>query len=377
VDLRRHFHHGLDELANALRDHLGVTAISKGVNQKAGKPTQVSQVDLRKLALPGLLALIGLACIGGLALAARWIYANINNSPTQIASTPPDVDPALTPTIAHINTDEGVTGMIVYTCQVTKVNSSDQICIINADGSGQRQLTDSADNQDASFSPDGNAILFVSNRTGNYEIYEMDLSGQTKQLTNLESRLGLPEVSPDNKWIAFTNRVNGDDQIWVMDRDGKNARVIYRSDGNAAVAPTWSPDGEALLFAVGKDVARQLFIMRSDGSDPHLLSDKIITPGRTDWSNQDLIAYFTGDVWRREIWTIYPDGTGMTKVTEGGNAQSPSFSPGGRYITFTAYTRVQQQDELSCEIFIMDLYSRETSQLTDNDYCDYQPRWGS
>lgn len=38
---------------------------------------------------------------------------------------------------------------------------------------------------------------------------------------------------------------------------------------------------------------------------------------------------------------------------------------------------VQEQDELSCELFVMDLYSGEKWQLTDNDYCDYQTRWGT
>jgi TolB protein len=161
-----------------------------------------------------------------------------------------------------------------------------------------------------------------------------------------------------------------------MDRDAKNARMIFKSDGNMAVAPTWSPDGSEILFAVGKELARQLFIMSPNGGEPRLLSDKISTPGRTDWSSQGLIAFFMGDVWTREIWRIYPDGSKMTQVTNGGNAQSPSFSPGGRYITYTAYTRIQQQDQLSCEIFVMDLSSGDKWQLTDNDYCDYQPRWG-
>jgi len=372
VDLRRNFHNGVHELANALREHLGATAINRRVNQQTKQSFQLTQANLKKFALPALLGVIGLACLGGLALAGRFLYTYINNSPTQNANTPP----VIAPTPANINTNEGVTGIIAYTCQVNKLNSSDQICVINADGSGQRQLTDSDDNQDASFSPDGKTILFVSNRTGNYEIYEMDLSGKTTQLTNLGTRLGLPEISPDNKWIVFTNRVNGDDQIWRMDRDGKEAQVIFKSDGNAAVAPTWSPNGDQILFAVGKDLTRQLFIMGFDGSEPHLLSDKVITPGRTDWSNQGLIAYFTGEIWKREVWTIYPDGTEMAQITNGENAQSPSFSPGGRYITYTAYTRVQQQDELSCEIFIVDLYSGNKWQLTDNDYCDYQPRWG-
>ena len=67
----------------------------------------------------------------------------------------------------------------------------------------------------------------------------------------------------------------------------------------------------------------------------------------------------------------------MGQVTKGGNAQSPSFSPGGRYIAYTGYTNVDGRDEFSCEIFIMDLYNRESRQLTDNEYCDYQPRWGN
>lgn len=377
VDLRRNFQRGLDELANALRDHLGETAVHKQIKQKPGTTLKVNPAKLKEFGLPVLIALIGIACIAGLALAARFIYTNLNLAPTQVATdTPPDIDPALTPTIANINTNEGVAGRIVYTCQASKENTSDQICVINADGSGQRQLTDSHDNQDASFAPDGNTILFVSNRTGNYEIYEMDLSGNTTQLTDFKSRLSLPDVSPDNQQILFSNRVNGDDQIWLIDRDGKNAHLLFKSDGNDAVAPTWSPDGDKIVFAVGIEASKQLFMMGFDGRDPQLLSDKIFTPGRTDWSTQGLITYFTGDGWNREVWTIYPDGTGMTQVTNGGNSQGPSFSPGGRYITYTAYTRVQQQDVFSCEIFVMDLYTAEKWQLTDNDYCDYQPRWG-
>lgn len=117
--------------------------------------------------------------------------------------------------------------------------------------------------------------------------------------------------------------------------------------------------------------------MGTDEKDPRLLNDQIFTPGRTDWSTQGLIAYFIGETWKREIWTIGPDGTGMTQVTNGGNAQGPSFSPGGRHIAYTGYTDVVGRDELSCEIFIMDLYSRNRWQLTDNEYCDYQPRWGN
>lgn len=378
VDLRTNSDSALDELADALKDQLGVTVVNKKMGSQKQKPVRWLPEDLKKFVLPGLLALIALGCIGGLVILGSIIRKNISTqSATLTATTAPDVDLTLTVTAGTSEPAVDLSGKIVYTCQVNKTNKSDQICIINADGTGQRQLTESDDNQDASLSPDGQSVVFVSNQTGSYEIFETDLSGKTTRLTGLNSTLGVPEISPDNSWIVFTNRVDNFDQIWLMERDGDNAQMILNSEGKAAVAPTWSPDSKQILFAVGRDLNRQLYVMGFDGRDPRLLSDQIITPGRTDWSPQDMIAYFIGEAWQREVWTMFSDGTGPVQVTNGGNAQSPSFSAGGRYIAFTAYTDVDGRDELSCEIFVMDLYSREKWQLTKNDYCDYQPRWGN
>jgi TolB protein len=374
VDLRSHFDNGVDELSNALNDHLGTTKIIK--RKRAGTTQPAIPVDVKKFVLTGVIALIALGCIAGLALAARGIYASLNKIPTQAALLTPSIEPLTSVTSQNITPTGEDVEIIVYTCQVNKDRASDQICIINADGSGQRQLTNSGDNQDASFSPDGTSIIFTSNRSGEYEIHEVDLSGNTRQLTHMRSNLALPAISPDNTQIAFTNYINGNGQIWLMDRDGKNERLFFESAGKSAVAPTWSPNADEILFAVGQDLARQLFIMKLDGGEPRLLSDDIITPGRTDWSSQGLIAYFEGGDWDREVWTINPDGSGMTQVTHGGNSQGPSFSRDGRFITYTAYTGIQQQDPLSCEIFVMDLLNSEIRQLTDNDICDYQPRWG-
>ena len=378
VDLRTNSESGLDALADALKDQLGITVVNKKIEPQKKEPIQWSPEDLKKFALPGLLALIALACIGGLVLLGSLLRKNIPSQlETQTANAASDVDPILTVTAGTSEPVADISGKIVYTCQVNKANNSDQVCLINADGTGQRQLTKSNDNQDASLSPDGQSVVFVSNQTGDYEIFETDLSGKSMRLTDLKSTLGVPEISPDNKWIVFTNRVDNFDQIWLMDRGGNNSQMIFSSDGKAAVAPTWSPDSKEILFAVGKDLSRQLYVMGIDGKDPHLLSDQILTPGRTDWSTQNMIAYFIGEAWKREVWTMNADATGRVQVTDGGNAQSPSFSAGGRYIAFTAYTNVDGRDELSCEIFVMDLYSKEKWQLTKNDFCDYQPRWGN
>jgi Tol biopolymer transport system component len=60
----------------------------------------------------------------------------------------------------------------------------------------------------------------------------------------------------------------------------------------------------------------------------------------------------------------------------GGNSQGPSFSPDGQWITFTSYFDHYGEDN-GCEIYIIRTDGADLRRLTDNDYCDYQPRWGS
>src|SRR5690349_17911648 len=125
VDLRRDFNGGLNELANALNHQLGVTAVIKRRKEEQ-KQTIIPGVDWKKFALPGLIALVGLACLGGLVLAARFIVMAINNSPTPMppafVNTPTlssNPDPLVTETAVVIDTTLGEpSGKIVYTCQV-------------------------------------------------------------------------------------------------------------------------------------------------------------------------------------------------------------------------------------------------------------------
>jgi hypothetical protein len=157
----------------------------------------------------------------------------------------PTVGPTLSvPTSAQTDPP---TGHIVYTCQLYKVQASNQICIMNADGTGFRRLTTDNNRQHyyPSLSPDGQSVLYAAFREENiYEIYEMNLnSGEVKQLTNKTGVVNGPEVSPDGKsivykiWTVYSNR----DIIMLMDRNGDNKNNIPRAEG---WDPTWSPDGK-------------------------------------------------------------------------------------------------------------------------------------
>ena len=64
-----------------------------------------------------------------------------------------------------------------------QVGGNFQIFVANANGTGQRQLTNVAyDNTDAAWSPDGKQIAFLTTRNGGDDVYVMnaDGSGQHK-----------------------------------------------------------------------------------------------------------------------------------------------------------------------------------------------------
>lgn len=330
VDVRRNFNMGLDALAAALNDHLGTTAISIRPKLKQKQSFSLPRLeDMKKFVLPATLVLIGSLCIGGVAFAVQAI-SNINiPTPTSPINTPPVINVTSTPTDAGVvpiaNYPEP-TGKIVYTCNV----SGDEVCIINPDGTGQRQLTDSFRSSNATLSPDGKKIVYVLDNGKNSEVYELDLaSGKTTQLTDLKKSVGSPEISPDNKYVTFHYRSGSNNfQLWIMNRDGRDPRKFFSETGKDVHDPTWSPDGKQILFAMGKGENNQLYIIDFNGKELILINDSIDTRGRSDWSSNNLI----------------------------------SFDQGGPFLH---------------DVYLMNMDGSNIRQLTNNTYCDYQPRWGN
>lgn len=275
---------------------------------------------------------------------------------------------------------EQLTGQIVFTCQVYKVQYADQVCVMNADGSGYRRLTpeDGIRHFYPSLSPDGQSVLYAAFREQNvYEIYNLDLNdGSVDRLTNRLGVLNAPEVSPDGNRITFMRGAptTQQNQIWVMDRNGDNPGNIPQILG---WDPTWSPDGKQILFASDRDGAIQLFTVNLNGRGLHRVTNLPAIRGRSDWSpdGQSIVTY-SGEAWNREVYMVNADGSNVRQLTPtGGNSQGPSFSPDGKWVVFTAYFD-KYGDDHGCEIYIIRVDGTDLRRLTDNDYCDYQPRWG-
>jgi Tol biopolymer transport system component/predicted Ser/Thr protein kinase len=140
------------------------------------------------------------------------------------------------------------------------------------------------------FSPDGETIAYVSDRTGNFEIFLKQVSGGPDvNVTNNPADDVQPAFSPDGKQIAFVSTresrthltyenfgvppTGGD--IWVMPALGGNPRRIAES-GNF---PSWSADGSSLLFTGGGAYNKAIYRVSADGGEARKVPVQV-TAGR-------------------------------------------------------------------------------------------------
>jgi Tol biopolymer transport system component len=144
------------------------------------------------------------------------------------------------------------------------VGDNTDIFVMNADGTGRIRLTsDPADDVQPSFSPDGLRIAFVSRRGEKAELFLMNadstglkaIGGSVREPQN-------PRWSPDGVSLVYYESGEGPDEIFAIDADGSGRTRI-----GEGVWPSWSPDGERILFARNDG----LYTMAGDGSDTELL----------------------------------------------------------------------------------------------------------
>lgn len=167
--------------------------------------------------------------------------------------------------------------------------------------------TDPGYEGEPTFSPDGETIAYVSDRSGNFEIYLKQISGGPDvNLTNSSADDVQPAFSPDGKQIAFvSSREGGTDivtffapgsaaiggDIWVMPALGGSPHRVAKL-GNF---PSWTPDGSAVVYASGPWFGRKIYRVPTVGGEP------------------------------KEIPVRFSEGAVL-------HAQYPSYSPDGRWI---------------------------------------------
>ena len=159
-------------------------------------------------------------------------------------------------------------GRIVF---VSNESGNLDIWIMDSAGSNRRQLTANVgQNMSPAVSHDGRFIVLSSNRSGTKNIWRMDVDGaNAKRLSNGVAD-GTPIFSVDDHWVFYTSLTNGKPTLWKVSAEGgEPIQVIDR----VAVGPTMSPDGKyvAYLYPESHDPLappNRIAIMSVEGGEP-------------------------------------------------------------------------------------------------------------
>jgi imidazolonepropionase-like amidohydrolase/Tol biopolymer transport system component len=161
-------------------------------------------------------------------------------------------------------------------------------------------------------SPDGRTIVFDLLD----EIYIMPATGgSARQLTAGVALNRQPRFSPDGQHIVFISDRSGSENVWVMDRSGQHAMRLshlhgYDADG-AVVSPTWSPDGHSIVVAQRVGATRPSRTGVSSPGSPAsvwLLAQYDVATGRMRWISDTAYTHArsvlgpTFDVRRNELY---------------------------------------------------------------------------
>ena len=146
------------------------------------------------------------------------------------------------------------------------------IAVVRSDGSEFRRLTSdfSVDVQPA-WTPDGRFIVFASAQGRDFDIVRYDLAtGAVRTLAGGRGNQFQPAPSPDGLTLAFIAGVTGrlgSGGLWTIPIGGGEPTLVHYEETSYRAAPTWVPDGSALVFASDVAGSYDLATVPSEGGN--------------------------------------------------------------------------------------------------------------
>lgn len=120
------------------------------------------------------------------------------------------------------------------------------------------------------WSPTGDRLVFVSDRTGTPQIYLMNADGSDLQrITHFGSYNTSPAWHPFADYIAYIGQ-SGAYQVYLLDLKTHETTMLTSSSGDHE-DPVWSPDGRWITYTWARGERKELFMMRPDGTDNRLI----------------------------------------------------------------------------------------------------------
>ncbi len=206
----------------------------------------------------------------------------VNAPVSEPVATPTPVDPLLQ-----------YRGWIAFR---TNRNGVDTYHIMRGDGTEQQPAPAEIVNslgqlyQKQQWSPDGLQMVYVKqvSEQASTNVFKVraDLPSDWDRDIMLTDYVGTeydPIWSPDGNSIAFVSNHTGNDEIWIMNGDGGNQRQLTFNDWQWDKRPSFSPDGSQITYYSNISGARQVWVMNSDGSGQKNISSNAFEDWEPVW----------------------------------------------------------------------------------------------
>jgi Tol biopolymer transport system component len=185
----------------------------------------------------------------------------------------------------------------------------------------------------------GNRLAYAIERS-DANIWRVDL-GDTGQNPTVPARLIAstreerdPAYSPDGRSIAYVSRGSGTHEIWMCRSDGSNPVQLTSIGASVALGPKWSPDGRDIAFSavVPAVKGQHIYVISANRGNPRRL-----TTGKWPfWSRDGQSIYFVSNrSGSSQIWKIPAAGGNAVQITPDGETRDvPQESIDGRHIYY-------------------------------------------
>jgi TolB protein len=185
-------------------------------------------------------------------------------------------------------------------------------------------------------SPDQRSIVYMSYENRRPAIYIYDRNTRRARLVASNVNLNFaPRFSPDGRWVLFSMSVGGNVDIYRVSAAGGSQPQRLTNAPGIDTGGSYSPDGSRIVFESDRGGTQQLYVMNADGSNQHRISfggGRYATP---QWSPRgDLVAFTRTGGGAFRIGIMSPSGDGERLLTNSWGDEGPSWSPNGRVLMF-------------------------------------------
>lgn len=276
-------------------------------------------------------------------------------------------------------------GIIAYASD--KSGGRMDLYLVNADGSNPTQITFTKNDEFApAWSPDGSKLAYLQHKNNQIELRVLDLNkaisspdlDQSHLLSSRPLHDSPPSWSPDGERLVFSAYVDGITELFSIRADGSEEIRLTATEFSEQY-PSWSPVSNQLVFSSNQSGPYNLILVDNFTGDPIRPNNQIqLTTGpgneyQACWSpNGERILFTSSEFGNKDIFIINADGNDLRQLTDNpADEWKPSWSPYGAYFIYSYFNF----DISLHDLLISTIKNGNPIQITDDNFDNWWPDW--